>query len=192
MVAVVLSACGGAAPASGAEFADLFGQYHADYTPATSPSELASWSDLVVTGTLVEVRDGRLESDGYRSIVMVVNADKVLKGSTSSKVHVELPNPGTRKASVYDAAAPKGADLLLYLMDTAPLDKESPTLVDPAEGRPAGTPLYQPVNPQGVVIGDPTRVTQLLDFRAFQGSSLQEFLPDEVKFPTPTTTASQD
>jgi hypothetical protein len=189
-----LAACGkttpdsGVAPQSTTGFAHLFDQYHADYEPAKSPAELSNWSDLVVTGTIVAVKDGRVESDGYRSIVMVVEADKTLKGPASSKVYVELPNPGTRQASVYDAAAPKSADVLLYLMDTAPLDKESPTLVDPSEGRPAGIPLYQPVNPQGVVIGDPSRVTQLLEFRSFEGSSLEQFLPDEVKFPPPPTT----
>lgn len=187
VAAVVLSACAGASPESPHDFAHLFDQYHADYEPADSPAELSSWSDLVLAGTIVKVQDGRRESDGYRTIVMVVDTDKVLKGPASSRVYVELPNPGTREASVYDAAAPKTANVLLYLEDRAPLDKKSRTLVDPAEGRPAGTPLYQPISPQGVVIGDPSRVTQLLDFRTFEGSSLDQFLPDEVKFPAAAT-----
>jgi hypothetical protein len=166
----------------------MFEHYHADYNPASTPAELASWSDLVISGTIKTVREGRSGKDGSRTVVMVVNSDKIIKGKASDTVCIELPNPGTREARVYAAAVPTNADVVLYLQDSAPLDKGDPNLVEPAQGRPAGTPLYQPVSPQGLILGDVHQVVQILDFSSFQGASLVDFLPNSVRFPTPDAT----
>ena len=41
------------------------------------------------------------------------------------------------------------------------------------------------------MIGDPSRVTQLLEFATFEGSSLEQFLPESVRFPAPPPTSPE-
>lgn len=170
-------------------FADLFTDYRSDYDHIDTPSDLAARSKLVVQGRIVQIDEGRLfgtsatDPVASSSIVLVFAVTRVLNGDTPAggKVYVELLPPGQVAAEVFDRSAPKTSDAVLYLTPAA--TAADTAIVDPDEGRPAGQPLYQPVNPQGLVIETGTATVQILAGVEFPGTSLRDFVPAAKSFP---------
>jgi hypothetical protein len=196
----LLSGCGDStadttkqAPAESVDaFVDLFAGYGADYNPAATPAALAAKSTLVVRGRINRVDQGRIlgrsatDPGAAGTVVLVVTVDRVLHGGrpagSDGMVYVELPAPMGRTAAEYDRVVPRGAATVLYLGPAMTL-AHTP-IVDPAAGRPAGQALYQPINPQGVLIEAADRVVQVLEHAEFAGTTLQRFVPGAARFPT--------
>jgi hypothetical protein len=170
-------------------FADLFADNRTDYDHVDTPSDLAARSTLVVQGRIVQIDKGRTfgtsatDPVASSSIVLVFAVTQVLNGDTPAggKVYVELLPPGQNKAEVFDRSAPKSSDAVLYLSPAA--TAADTAIVDPDAGRPAGQPLYQPVNPQGFVIEADTAAVQILAGVEFPGASLRDFVPTATSFP---------
>jgi hypothetical protein len=173
-------------------FADLFADHRADYDHIDTPAALADRSTLVVQGRIVRIDEGRnfgtSATDPVASsrIVLVFAVTQVLHGdaladTAGGKVYVELPAPGQVAAEVFDRSAPKASDAVLYLAPAA--TAADTAIVDPDAGRPAGQPLYQPTNPQGLVIEDGTAVVQILAGVEFPDASLRNFHPTPHPFP---------
>lgn len=193
-LAFLLTGCG-SQPGGGsvAEFTELFGGQAVDYDWERSPAALAGRSTLVVQGTIARIDKGRLFGTSADDPViepknvMVLNVKRVLRGSlaadANNTVYVELPAPMSRPAADFDRVAPKTADVVLYLVP-APAAGQTP-LVDPDAGRPAGQPLYQPINPQGFAVDNGGSVVLVLELAEFKGAKLAQFLPDSAQFPTP-------
>lgn len=182
--AAVATSCSSDEP-SAQDFARMFGGSSADYDPASSPSELADWSTVVVEGRLVEIIAGRehgRDADDpslAMSVTMVVAVDQVLHGQADDLVYVEMPSPGNTPARDYKdvgAALP----VVLYLN---PAQHEPGIIIDESAGRPKDEPLFQLTNPQGMVIGGEESVTQILEFTTYPGASLEEFYPDRTQYP---------
>jgi hypothetical protein len=199
--AVLLAGCGSqtgptsSAPQAGtgsvSEFAALFGSYAADYEPERTPAALADKSLLVVEGRIARIDKGRTfgtsasDPAASSSIVMALNVQRVLHGTmpagAGGTVYVELPAPRAKQAAVFDRAAPKSSDVVLYLIAAA--TKADTPLVNPDAGRPAGQSLFQPTNPQGFVIDAGGTVVQVLEISEIKGASLAQFLPGAASFP---------
>lgn len=64
-----------------------------------------------------------------------------------------------------------------------PAHHEPGIIIDETAGRPEGETLFQLTNPQGMVVGDESSVTQILEFTNYPGSSLEEFYPDRTYYP---------
>lgn len=170
-------------------FADLFADNRTDYDHIATPSDLAARSELVVQGRIVQIDEGRTfgtsatDPVASSSIVLVFAVNQVLNGETPAggKVYVELLPPGQITAEEFDRSAPKTSDAVLYLAPAA--TAADTAIVDPDGGRPAGRPLYQPVNPQGLVIETGTGPVQILAGVEFPGASLRDFVPAAKSFP---------
>ena len=175
-------------------FAELFVGYDADYDHIGTPAALAARSKLVVQGRIARIDKGRTfgisatDPVAETRIVLVFTVDKVLNGGAlagkaGGTVYVELPAPGGAAAEVFDRSAPKTSDAVLYLSPAA--TAADTAIVNPDAGRPAGQPLYQPVNPQGFVIDAGTAVVQVLERHEFPGANLGDFVPAAKKqFPS--------
>lgn len=171
-------------------FADLFADQYADYDHVGTPAALAAGSKLVVQGRIVRIDEGRTfgtsatDPVATSRIVLVFAVDRVLSGGAPAggTVYVELPAPGRVAAEVFDRSAPKTSDAVLYLAPAA--TAADTAIVNPDAGRPAGQPLYQPVNPQGFVVEAGTAVVQILAGVEFPGASLRDFVPAAKPFPS--------
>lgn len=194
LTALLLAGCTPTSPqpeASVSGFADLFTGYGADYDPASTPMQLASMSDVVISGKITAITPGRYfgrsvdDPGGNRTIVLNIKVDAVLAGALPRNqremVFVELPSPGNAEASVYDRHVPKDREVVLYLIAAA--GPSQTPIVDPDAGRPAGRPLYQPVNPQGFVMEDDGAVVQVLEKTTFSGTDITSFVPEAERFP---------
>ncbi len=163
----------------------MFGGYAADYDPASSPSELADWSTVVVEGRLVDIIAGREHGRNADdpslalTVTMVVDVDQAFHGQADDPVYVEMPSPGNTPASEYKDVA-VALPVLLYLI---PAQHEPGIIIDESAGRPKGEPLFQLTNPQGMVIGGEESVTQILEFTTYPGASLEDFYPDRKQYP---------
>ena len=172
-------------------FAEMFSGYGVDYEPARSPQELASWSDLVVTGKMVEVIDGRewgsSSTDPWtaRTITIVVEVSDLLQGKLpvgcEGRIYVELPSQGNLKAKPYNDALPRSSTILLYLHKMS--DDLQDEIVDPRAGRPDGQPMYQIMTPDGFLIEGGGRVTRVIETKVWSQADLTDFLPDNVSYP---------
>ena len=176
---------------SAAGFAALFNSYRGDYDQLDSPAALADRSTLVVQGRIDRIDQGRTFGTSATdpvarfSVVLVLNVDRVLHGTLAGdndKVYVELPAPRAIKADLFDRSAPKTSATVLYLLPAA--TKANTAIVDPNAGRPAGQPLYQPINPQGFFIESDEAVVQVMERIEFPGTSLRDFVPAAKRFPS--------
>jgi len=172
------------------EFARVFGGYSQNYVAAKSPDELAGWSDLVTTGHIVAITEGRKLAIAVgdnqpdlieRTLVMKIRPDRYVKGvppvGSDGYLYVELANPGQRDPSLYDAAVPKDSLVALYLIPS-----QDPMAVDPAAGRPEGQEIWRPITAQGFIVDDGTQSYAILDHVGY-GTSLSSFLPPSKAFP---------
>jgi hypothetical protein len=171
--------------------AEPFAGGTADYDPARSPKQLASWSEVVVQGHIREVVPGRSwassADDPGRAdtITVVVAVEEILDGAmppgSDGNLYLELPSPGGVEAAVYDDAAPKEEVVVAYAT-LLPDDRPEPVL-DPAAGRPAGQRLATLTTPQGLVLATDAADGPVVDFADAEGVDLCDYLPNALKFP---------
>ena len=166
----------------------LFNGYDADYEPALTTNELADQSSVVLSGVISAVQDGR--PDGFdadqsgvpRSIVVVVALPHVTSGTlpagSDGNVYVELPSPYSTAPKGYSKAFPVGTPVVLYL-DPAANGSGTSRVLNWNAGRPAGQPLFRPVNPQGFLISLPGthRFAWALDPHPSVKAALADVLP---------------
>lgn len=170
--AVLLAGCAAAsAPASEPEASyredDTLGSFYGlsyDYDPVRSPDELAKLSDLVISGSVTGVREGRTTTfpkndtiKGSTSIVLAVKSTQAVRGELPSgndgNIYIELSNPGQKDPAAYDKAFPVGSSVVAYLVpagDGQPREGVDVAIENPEAGRPDGQSLYLPANPQGL------------------------------------------
>ncbi|CAN5695345.1 hypothetical protein BH24ACT13_BH24ACT13_13620 [soil metagenome] len=165
----------------------LFSGIHYDFDPKT-PAELSALSDLIVVGRIVDIQQGRTfeipgeEGSSFDSLLLRLRVQQVIspaaKTAPGDDVFVELPTSGGISASTYDAAAPKQATVLVYLVDlVSPGPKDDPQLVAVSEAwRQAGT-VMEPTNPQSFIIGSDERILEVLSHGVSDSSSLEAYLP---------------
>jgi len=139
-------------------FLRLYRGYRADYEPATTVAELAEWSEVVAVGRLKQIREGRIQGAGRddpgrtEHLVYVFDVTEKLKGTLPGDVaYVEAVKPGREPAASFDAAAPTGAEALLYLRSASPAAPGESSLA-PLDPLPAGTHLHWFTTPQGFLI----------------------------------------
>jgi len=179
----------GAPRGSASELAAMFAGTHADYDPASSPSELAEDSALVVSGSVLEFHEGRTqvidEVSGFTdvSIVATVQVNEVLEGSlapdSNGLVYVEFLRSGEASAADYTAALPDDNEAVLYLVRSRPGDE---TVQDPSAARPKGQPMLAPVNPQGFWMSDGSGSMAVMEGEE-SADPLDDALPDSPEFP---------
>jgi hypothetical protein len=154
------------APYSVQDSVELFAGIDLDYDPLPSPTALAGRSDVVVTGTIERVQEGRDEISPanenvvpYRTIVLVLRDANAVVGSlepaTDGFVYIELPNPGQREPSAYQDGLFAGSSVVAYLVpafDGELAEGSDVGIANAGAGRPAGQALYQPSGPQGLIL----------------------------------------
>jgi hypothetical protein len=197
---IVLGACGERSPSTAVDappsadadagFFELLGGYGADYQPARTPGELASWSEVVVSGHIDDVQPGPTYP-GYEgdpipaeTIVLRVAVEEVHAGrvpGADDHVYVQLFSPGGVDASAYRRHLPKDASTVLYLVHSR--EGEVGLVADATAGRPKGGVLMTPTTPQGFVLGYDNEAVQALEFERYEGASISEFLPESERFP---------
>ncbi|MGI8331102.1 hypothetical protein ACRYCC_14135 [Actinomadura scrupuli] len=131
-----------------------------DLGGVSSPSAMAAFADVVVTGTVEGFTTGQARlpmparpsgaapEKALKSVVMQVRVDKTLKGSAPGpRVYVRVGS-GDADAARFQAAIPAGARLVAFLQQVpAPLGDGGD-----GTGHPAGTPLMD--QQQGLVFED--------------------------------------
>lgn len=137
-----------------------------DYTPLRTPGELARLSELVVSGTVSAVREGRrmvypangAGAEGANTIVLVMTDVTVVRGQQpdghDGSLYLELHGLGKSDPASYRRALPAGARAVAYLVPAvgAPGGRTDVGTANPAGGRPAGQALYLPAGPQGLAL----------------------------------------
>lgn len=174
-------------------FVRLFDGFSADYEPANSPKQLAEWSELVVSGSIEKVSDGRVHGDENEPLsaaptisvqVKVTNARKgTLPDGSDGRVHVEFYATHGRKAAEYDRVAPRDVEVLLYLNRSPAAGTKTNPIQHPDRGRPDGQPLWRLTTPQGFLMKSDEGVVAVQDFRRYEGTSMDMFFPGEERFP---------
>jgi hypothetical protein len=176
--ALLLAACGAGEPPSsedrkscvfsppGKTLQPLRGPTY-DYDPSRSPEELAQLSELVVSGTISAVREGRTMvypansagAQGPTTIVLAITGVTAISGRQQEghdgNVYLELQASRHPGPVDYSRALPAGARVVAYLVpasDGAPVGRTDVAVANPAAGRPAGQALYLPAGPQGLAI----------------------------------------
>lgn len=140
-----------AASASAACIQDcrLFRFIDYDYEPAETPAVLAGQVDLVVIGSVVDIRPGRSTGadDPLPHVVVSLQVEKALRGPTTrvpkDLVFVELPVPSLKARAEVGASLPRGSRLALFVSDHTDLDDDNP-VHDQDAGRPVGSRLFAP------------------------------------------------
>lgn len=140
---------------------ELFGWYRVNWNPPASTVELAHQSELVVSGTVGSVHDGRVE--GYdtnsqgspRTLVLDLAHPTFSQGSLPKRadghIYIEIPPTHAVYGFGLSQAIPIGTRVVAYL--TLANNGSGLTRISNwNDGRPAGKPLYQPVNPAGLLI----------------------------------------
>lgn len=131
-----------------------------DYDPFRTPADLSEEAEIVLTGRVAEFTDGRelvvtgTNRPSGSSVVLVVKSPRVILGERSdTAIYVELPNPEGKTPEEYNDLIPAETSVLVYLErawdGTDPADE---SLKDAGAGRPDGSPLYRPVNPQSLIL----------------------------------------
>lgn len=172
-------------------FVSLFEGFSADYEPANSPKQLAEWSELVVSGTIEKVSDGRVynadDMGGAPTISIQVKVTDIRKGTlpdgADGRVHVEFYATYGRKAAEYDRVAPRDVEVLLYLNRSPVAGTKPHRIQDPGRGRPSGQPLWRLTTPQGFLMKSDEGVMAVQEFRDYGGTSIESFFPAEEQFP---------
>jgi hypothetical protein len=167
-------ACGGAsehaaAPAAAKQdpFLDRMRDLRQDYDPARTIAELSERSDQVVVGKLREIREGRIQGESKDDparaeyLRYVFDVVETRKGTDAGKaVYVDAMKPSFEKAEVFDKAAPKGAEVVLYLRKAAAPNEGT---IAPAEPLPAGAEVTRFTTPQGFLVEVDGEVVAPLD-----------------------------
>jgi len=165
-------------------FLRLYGGYAADYNPAATPTELAGRSEAVVLGRLAQIREGRIAGSAaddpgrIEHLVYVVSVTRVLKGAVpGGTAYVAAVKPGFEPAASFDAAAPRGAETVLYLRRAvAPAAGER--TIPAAQPPPPGVPLMRFTTPQGFLIRIGDRIAHPLDLRSAGDRIFRDSRPD--------------
>lgn len=196
LLCAALTACAGGGEADGDvdAFLGLFSTANGNYLVAESPAELSEWSDVILRGTVDEFIDGRthnVPSDdpegGIPTVTMVVTPTEVLKGAPLVKrgggqVYVEVMTAEGAQTDEYNQYVPRDGTVLLYLSSGL-----AGGMVKDPKNRPNGEPLFSPVNPQGLLMqtgsGDSSRIAALMESEAYDGTSLEDFIPTAERFP---------
>lgn len=169
-----------------------------DYDPLSSPDELTKKASLVIRGQLSDIVAGRVflepgtKESNIVSGVYKIEVGEVLRGQLAgpSDGIVYVEQIGIQNPEEISATAPKGADVLLYLV-TAPSESLVPgtEVLDDGAGFPPDQPLYQTANPQGFYLDTGADVTQVVGNEVYRNSDLSQFEPGHDKFPSdPVTT----
>lgn len=169
-------------------FSKLFSSHAADYEVMKAPADLRAHSDLVLSGEIIGLTDGRrlLVDDNEdlteATIVVQVKPDDIISGSLpegyDGSIYVELMT-GHQSVEDYAEVYPRNAQVALYLERSRPGD---PTLEDASAGRPDGQPIWQPVSPQGFIIAADAGSVVVLE-QTFFSEPLSQFLPPSERFP---------
>lgn len=192
VLAAAISACASGAAVtsySAQECVEQFAGIVYDYDPAPSPAALSEQSQLVVTGTIDRVQEGRLEivpenssAPGRSTTVLVLRDPHAVLGDLGEGgdgfVYIELSAPGL---DAHPDGPCIGASVVAYLgaaSDGAPAEGVDVAIADPEAGRPAGQPLYILAGPQALVLqcDEETVVWPLIEERREGG--LTETLPN--------------
>ena len=202
-IATTLSACASETPAvqdsrdedaasySVQDSVEQFTGIDFDYNPVPSPAALAERSDLVVTGTIERVQEGRDEiipanekAPPYQTIVLVLRDVQAIQGSfeqdNDGYVYIELPNPGQREPSAYEDGLFPGSNVVAYLMpafDGVLVEGSDVAMADPEAGRPLGQALYQPTGPQALILQHGTDAVVWPLIGEKRDGSLEDALP---------------
>jgi len=190
----VIGGCGRAGDASDnasagnlVTFVELLSPYSADYDPAGSPQELAERSDLVVTGRFRDAIPGRslvlnedpLIEDNYALLVLEVQRVEsgTVENNDDSTVYIEIPFAGDMRD--LSEAIPKNRTVRAYLSLREESGSPRAAQRDPVDA------VYIPTTPQGLLVEDGGgNVVQPVEHGArFEGTSLSDFLPDDIGFP---------
>lgn len=137
-----------------------------DYDPFQSPAELAKVSELVISGTVAGIREGRTlyypendQVEGNTSIVLIMDVSEAVRGKlqagTDGRAYIEFFHPAQNDLSAYRRALPEGSSVVAYLApagDGEPNERVDVAIENPEAGRPTGQPLYVPVSPQGLIL----------------------------------------
>lgn len=168
MIACASSAAAPAPPIDQDKAISSFRNYSADYIVYDTPTKLAASSELVVTGSLAEVRVGRSMQnpdaswDKWTTTIMVIRSASTLAGknrnSDTSVVYVELPNPSNMQLSEFRQALPVNARVVLYLSRAAS-KAENPDVASVNGNDDIDSSLYLPVSPQGFGMEDAQELT---------------------------------
>lgn len=162
----------------------MFEGLHASYDPAPSPDALAEQSDLVVSGSVVDVIPGRTYDDGLsRTVTFVVQVgDELTAADQPEQAYVEMWIPGSLPPEEVQRYFPPDLPVSFFLIE-APTAEEI-SVDDERAGRPEGAPLYMPVSPQGFWVGAPQgRLLMPLDHQEFPDVDISEVLPPASEYP---------
>jgi len=173
-------------------FSQLFSSYAVDYEVVESPDELQTYSDLVLTGVIRDLTDGRRRTVddnpalSEATLVLQVEPSEIISGSlpdgNDGFVYVELPNPLNQDVGEYAKVYPRGATTALYLMPSRPGD---PTIEDQSAGRPPAQAIWAPVSPQGFYLSDGQGGSiEVFEQRSY-AAPVSRFLPPNPTFPSP-------
>lgn len=196
---VAVTACGSSPEAADRTsdlraFVSLFSGYSADYNPVGSPQVLAEASSLVVLGHIGSVSEGRSynrpgsEATPNKTVLIHLVVTEVLSGDdgyvSDGTVYAEIPSPGGVSADVYNQAAPKDADVLMYLVPKPEPGERDRQVVATGAGWPADVTVMTFTNPQGFVIDSGKgEVAQVIGGEWVESSDLRDFLPNSEAFP---------
>lgn len=162
----------------------LSSDVHGDYEPATGPVDLATRSDVVVLGRIVDVREGRAFGESLEDVwlletsVMEITVDQVIAGSmpanSEGRLYIELLRPGGLTNSRLAEAAPREPPVLLYASEIDDPPKGDGFIPEPVlnsgAGRPTGQPLMVATTPQGMLVDTGTSI-----YRGLEGTKLRDF-----------------
>ena len=175
MVTMATAACASAPPqtqiqdAPGPTTVDAlaaFGGLESDYEPYASTDAMAKYATLIVLGTVERVQAGRTfyvpaspDLPGDDRIVLVLTDVHAQEGGApvgpDEKIYVELAQPSSSDPAANEKAFPEGSTVVAYLVAAGEggIDANIDVAIkNPAGGRPAGQPLFQPSGPQGLVL----------------------------------------
>lgn len=164
-LAVLITSCGSTTPEASDEaragtvgtltadeVRDAFSSLAYDYTPVDSTAELADRSDVVISGTLVDIAAGRLEDPGdkfeARNSALKVTVTAASKGriGVGDMLWIELPvAPGQLERTL-----PVGLPITAYLVPATP-DKEDYHFSFEGSEVPSSADLWRPAHAQGLI-----------------------------------------
>lgn len=193
---LVLTACGG-----NDQTADSFPLPYTDssasFVPASGPSELAKFSDLVVTGQTGTPAKGRIWGSNTEdptatppTVIVPIKVSSVEKGTLPEKsggtVYLEIfTSDGPSRSSLMDGLRSRSG--VFYLWKTPDPLRGDTEIIDEDAGRPLGQPMFQATSPEGMLIetGDGGQGVWSVGLATeFPQATLKSFLPSRSDFPS--------
>lgn len=193
---LVLAACGGddqTADSSPLPYTDA----SASFVPASGPSELAKFSDLVVTGQTGTPTKGRIWGSSIEdptaappTVIVPIKVSSVEKGTlpeeSDGTIYLEIfTSDGPSRSSLMDGLRSRSG--IFYLWKTPDPLRGDTEIVDEDAGRPLGQPMFQATSPEGMLIetGDGGQgVWSVGVATEFPQATLKSFLPSRSEFPS--------